>query len=109
MAEVYRHVGTTVARMAGNHPEMDRVAHTLLGLAKANSVPHIDTSAYISKLHVVNAPGKKGVRDRLVVAGDKAALSIEYGHYQYAKSKDGGYELRWIPGQFILTKAIAQI
>lgn len=110
MATVYRGIGTTVARMAGNHPEMDRVAGVLLRLAKANAVPHIDTTTYIRKLHVINAPGKKGVRDRLVVAGDKAAMSIEYGHAQLVKNPgNNGYDFKWIPGQFILTKAIAQI
>lgn len=110
MAYVYRGVGTTVARMAGNHPEMDRVANVLLGLAKANATPHIDTTAYIRKLSTKNVPGKKGVRDRLVIAGDKAAMSIEYGHSQLVKNPGGrGYDFKWVPGQFILTKAIAQI
>lgn len=110
MATVYRGIGTTVARMAGNHPEMDRVAGLLLGFAKGNAVSHIDTSAYIRKLHVINAPGKKGVRDRLVVAGDKAAISIEYGHTMVVKSPGrNGYDFRWVPGQYILTHAIAQI
>lgn len=110
MATVYKGVGTTVARMAGNHPEMDRVAAVLLGLAKANAIPHIYTSTYIRKLHVINAPGKKGVRDRLVVAGDKAAISIEYGHTAVVKNPGrNGFDFKWVPGQFILTKAIAQI
>lgn len=110
MASVNRGIGGTVARMAGNHAEMDIVAHKVIALAKLNATPHIDTSAYFRQLSVKNVPGKKGVRDRLVIAGDKAAMSIEYGHSQLVKNPSTNeLDFRWIPGQFILTKAIAQI
>ena len=110
MAEVYRHVPNQVARMAGNDAEMDRVAHKLLGLARVYAAPHIDTANYISKLKVRNIPGKKGVRDREVLAGDIAAMSIEYGHA--VRVKNAGFNqanFKWVPGQYILTRAINSV
>lgn len=107
MAEVYGWVPVGVARMAGRHPEMDRVANKLLALAKARAVPHILTSDYIRGLRVRKAPGKKGVTDRLVEATDKAAMSIEYGHA--VRINKAGYNeanFKWVPGQYILTGAI---
>ena len=99
MAEVYKWVGTGVARMAGNDPEMDRVAHMVLTIATARAVAHRLTGDYISKLGVKNVPGKKGVRDRLVFAGDKAAYSIEWGHWAPRKGAPGA---TWVPGQHIM-------
>lgn len=110
MATVYKNVPVMVARMAGLHPEMDLVANKLLGLAKARAIRHYLTGSYLSKLSVKNVPGKKGVRDRMVYAGDKAAMSIEYGHA--VRVKDAGhndYNFRWVPGQYILTGAIQAI
>lgn len=110
MAEVYKGVGTMVARMAGDHPEMDNVAHTLLALARFNAEQHRLTGNYIANLHVKNVPGKKRVRDRLVIAGDKAAISIEYGHAVRVKDPEPNESnFKWVPGQFILTDAIAMI
>ena len=110
MAHVNKGIGTTVARMTGNHPEMDRVAHELLALATARAVEHRLTGHYISKLSVKNVPGKKGVRDRLVIAGDIAAMSIEYGHsVRVKKAGHNEANFKWVPGQYILTGAIRAI
>lgn len=110
MAVVYKNVGVTVARMAGDSDEMDDVARKLLFLARARARKHVLTGAYISQLRATNVAGKKGVRDRLVTAGDKAAMSIEYGHAQRTNNKDGNKpDFRWIPGQYILTGAINEI
>ena len=110
MATVYRHVPVTVARMAGNDSTMDEVARKLYVLALARAQRHRLTGAYISQLGVKNVPGKKGVRDRMVYAGDKAAMSIEYGHaVRDPKAGYNQYNFRWVPGQYILTGAIAEI
>lgn len=110
MAVVYAHVPVTVARMAGNHSTMDQVAKKLYTLARARAESHRLTGAYIASLGVENVPGKKGVRDRLVYADDKAAMSIEYGHSQ--RIRNAGHNdanFKWVPGQFILTGAIGAI
>lgn len=110
MATVYAHVPVTVARMVGNDPIMDRVAAKLHSLAMARAIQHRLTGAYMAQLSVRNVPGKKGVRDRLVIAGDKAAISIEYGHAQrVAGEGDNSANFRWVPGQYILTGAINSI
>lgn len=110
MAEVFKNVGNQVARMAGDSSEMDVAAHKLLALAKARAVKHRLTGAYMARLSVENVAGKKGVRDRLVVAGDKAAMSIEYGHAQRTNNQDPSKsDFRWVPGQYILTGAINEI
>jgi hypothetical protein len=102
MAEVFRNVPVRVAKMAGDHEEMDIVAHRLMNVAQLLAAPHIDTRNYYSNMEVKNVPGRKGVRDRQVQANDPAAISIEYGHFNtWAK--------RHIEGQFILTRAIAAI
>jgi hypothetical protein len=110
MAKVYNHVPVMVARMAGNDFEMDRVAKKLYNIAYRRATAHRLTGNYLKKLSVKNVPGKKGVRDRMVYAGDVAAISIEYGHA--VRVKDAGhneYNFRWVPGQYILTGAIASI
>lgn len=103
MAEVFKWVGTGVARMAGNDPEMDRVARLVLFTAKNRARQHQLTGDYIGKLSAKNVPGKKGVRDRLIVAGDKAAYSIEWGHFSPRKGEPGA---TWVPGQHILGGAV---
>lgn len=107
MAEVFKHVPNQVARMAGDHPEMDLVANKLLFAAKVRARRHRLTGAYIAQLSTKNVPGKKGVRDRLVIAGDKAAMSIEYGHAHRTNNLDPSKaDFKWVPGQYILTGAI---
>lgn len=99
MAEVYRWVPNGVARMAGNDPEMDRVARLVLFTAKGRARAHRLTGAYLSQMHAKNVPGKKGVRDRLITAEDKAAISIEWGHWAPRKGEPGA---TWVPGQHIM-------
>lgn len=106
MAEVFKHVGVTVARMAGDSPVMDEVAARLLAAVMRRAIQHRLTGEYISKLDVKNVPGKKGVRDRIVVANDKAAYSIEWGHWAPGKGREGA---TWVPGQHILGGAIGEV
>ena len=110
MAVVYGWVPNAVARMAGDHDEMDLVAKKLWSRALQRAQQHRLTGAYISHLKIKNVPGKKGVRDRMVIAGDKAAMSIEYGH-AIRRNKAGRNEANfaWVPGQYILTGAINAI
>lgn len=110
MAEVFKTVGNQVARMAGDHPEMDIAANKLLMIARKRALKHRLTGAYLAQLKVENVAGKKGVRDRLVVAGDKASMSIEYGHsYRTNNDDPSKADFKWVPGQFILTGAINEI
>jgi hypothetical protein len=104
MAEVFKWVPNGVARMVGDDPVMDEVAHMVLGIVMARAIRHRLTGDYISKLSVANVPGKKGVRDRMIFAGDKAAYSIEWGHT--VTRRDG--TSYWLPGQHILGGAIAE-
>ena len=101
MAEVFKHVGVTVARMAGDSAEMDEVAARLMAAVLRRAAQHRLTGNYLAHLNVKNVPGKKGVRDRIVEATDKAAYSIEWGHY----TVNG----KWVPGQHILGGAINDV
>ena len=101
MAEVFKWVGVGVARMAGDSPVMDEVAQSLMAAVLRRAALHRLTGNYIQHLDVRNVPGKKGVRDRIVVATDKAAYSIEWGHYTQSGT--------WVPGQHILGGAIADV
>ena len=111
MAEVYRWVPVGVARMAGESSTMDDVAQTLLKITKARAERHRLTGNYIEHLSVISTPGKKGVRDRMVLASDIAAESIEWGHAVRIKGERDGNtpDFRWVPGQHILGGAIAEI
>lgn len=110
MAEVFKNVPNMVARMAGGSDEMDVAAGKLMAIVKKRAIKHRLTGAYIAQLKVRNVPGKKGVRDRLVEAGDKAAMSIEYGHAQRTNNQDPSKaDFKWVPGQYILTGAINEI
>lgn len=105
MADVFKWVPNGVARMAGDHPEMDRVARLVLFTVKNRARKHMLTGAYMAKLYAKNVPGKKGVRDRMIFAGDKAAWSIEWGHFSPNKRTP----VRWVPGQHILGGAIPEL
>jgi len=105
MAEVFRGVGNMVARMVGNHSVMDETAHMVMRIVEQRAIRHRLTGDYMSKLSVKNVPGKKGVRDRMIFAGDKAAYSIEWGHT--VTRRDG--TSYWLPGQHILGGAIAEV
>ena len=99
MAQVYKGIGTKIAKMPGVQPALDTAAATVLARAKTLAAGHVDTGAYAESLGVEKTPGKKGVVDRLVYSDDPAAAHIEYGHITR------GPRPRYVPGQFILTKA----
>lgn len=104
MATVFKSAGTRVAKLPGIQPLLDSVALGIKGRAAANisgSSEHA-SGAYASSLEVRSVPGRKGVRDRLVVANDEAAVHIEYGHLA---GGEGGSPT-WVPGKYPLTRAI---
>ena len=105
MAEVYHWVPNGVARMVGEDSIMDETAHELLKFAKRRAIAHRLTGNYLSKLRARSAPGKKGVRDRIVEARDEAAISIEFGH-TVVRADGSSY---WLEGQHILGGAIQDI
>ena len=104
MAQVFKGAGTKVAKLPGIQPLLDKAATRIKAAAASNisSSSAGSTGAYASNLEVRKVRGKKGVMDRLVVANDPGALSIEYGHLQ----GDPGGSPTWVPGKFPLTNAI---
>jgi hypothetical protein len=92
--------------MAGNSEEMDVVARALMFIVKRRARAHQLTGDYMGRLSVKNVPGKKGVRDRVVAADDKAAYSIEWGHFSPRKGEPGA---TWVPGQHILGGAVNEL
>lgn len=107
MAEVYPSAGTTVAIIAGRTQAMDAGAHRVLTAVRGVAARHTLTGAYMSKLSIVSARGQSGngrrVTDRLVVADDPAAVSIEYGHIQRVK---GARRVKYIPGLHIMRRGM---
>lgn len=98
MATVYKGVGTKIARLPGVQPVLQTAADEIRAKAVALAGGHTDTGAYVSSLTVKTVPGKKGVRDRLIIADDPASTPIEFGHL----TKSG----TWVEGQYILTRAL---
>jgi hypothetical protein len=80
MAQVYNHIGVTVARMTGDSEVMDVAAGRVRGTMVRLAARHVRTGSYIRRFSVERARGKSGVIDRLVVNDDPAALSIETTH-----------------------------
>lgn len=99
MAKIYRGTGLKVAKMPGMQPALDAAARQVLTSAKALAARHVKTGAYMRSLSAAPAPGEKGVTDRIIYSDDPAAAAIEYGYLT------NGDTPRWVPGQFILTRA----
>lgn len=111
MAQVNRSAGIIAARIAGESAAMDLAALVVLGKAKTVAARHRLTGRYISMLKVSKVRGKNGVKDRLVSATDPAAAPIEFGHYTVRARRHehsrrvSTNTVRWVPGQYIMTKA----
>lgn len=99
MAKVFKGTGTKVAKLPGIQPSLDGAARDVLNRAKALASRRRDTGMYMRSLFAVPTRGEKGVIDRLVIAGDPAALPIEFG------ALVGEEDPKFIPGQFIMTRA----
>lgn len=100
--------GPMAAVIAGRSQEMDLVAargaRAVRQVAAANRL----TGNYIDKVFTATVPSQKPskvgtVDDRLIVADDEAAVSIEYGHMVRFKN---ARRVRWVPGQHIMGRAI---
>lgn len=108
MAYVDPRAGSMAAQIAGRSTEMDVVANRGVRAVQSVAAGHRLTGTYISKVYAVTVPSvlpsKVGpIDDRLIVADDEAAVSIEYGHIIRYKT---ARRVRYVPGQHIMSKAI---
>lgn len=108
MAVVHSNVGVVVARIVGNHAVMDATAQKVLARARQVAGQHRLTGTYLGSFQVSRVPGRSGVTDRLVSNTDKAAVSIEYGHFT-RQGRTSQAPPRFVPGQHIMGKAAAQV
>lgn len=109
-AYVNPRVRVEAARIAGRSVDMDVAAARVLRSVKAVAAANRLTGEYMRNLSVQTVPGLTGngrlVDDRLVVADDPAAWSIEYGHLvRYKNSR----RVRWVPGQYPMTRGMALV
>ena len=111
MAYVSPLAGPMAAVIAGPSKQMDHAAQRGLTAVRNVAAAHRLTGNYLSKLSVVTAPSEKPskvgtVQDRLIVADDEAAVSIEYGHMiRYKNAR----RVRYVPGQHIMGRAIRMV
>lgn len=100
----------TVAQMCGESNALDEGAGRVLASVRAKAAESVLTGEYMSKLGIVTVPGESGtgrsVKDRLVVADDKAAVSIEYGHHT-RPDEDG--DRTFVPGKHPMTRGLAAV
>ncbi|KJL39910.1 DUF5403 family protein [Microbacterium trichothecenolyticum] len=109
----------TVAQMCGEDAVMGQAAGRVLRSVRTVAAQHVDTGNYMRKLGTVKVPGEKGtgrsVMDRLVVADDPAAASIEWGHFTTRITRAEGSRrvttgpLTWVPGKHIMAKGLARV
>lgn len=78
--DIYKGVGTKVARFDQIQIALERAAKKIETNARVLATAEGDTGAFAESLKVEAVPGKKGVKDRLVTADDPAAVWIEFGH-----------------------------
>lgn len=110
MAYVNERVRVDAARIAGKSPEMDVVAGRTHRAVRAVAAANRLTGNYINNLSVHTVPGLVGngrlVDDRLVVADDEGAASIEFGHMvRFTESR----RVKWVPGQYPMTRGMAMV
>ncbi|MFF7293225.1 DUF5403 family protein [Microbacterium sp. NPDC008134] len=111
MSYVDPRAGSMAAQIAGQSGEMDVVANRGLSAVRSIAAAHRLTGEYISKTYVVTVPSlepsKVGpIDDRLIVADDKAAVSIEYGHLVRFKNSR---RVKFVPGQHIMGQAVRAV
>lgn len=108
MSYVDPRAGSMAAQIAGRSTEMDMVANRGVRAVQAVAAGHRLTGEYISKVFATTVPSvvpsKVGpIDDRLIVADDKASVSIEFGHIVRFKN---ARRVRYVPGQHIMAKAL---
>lgn len=111
MSYVDPRAGSMAAQIAGQSREMDVVAQRGLRAVRSVAASHRLTGDYLSKTFVATVPSvqpsKVGpIDDRLIVADDKAAVSIEYGHLVRFKN---ARRVKFVPGQRIMSKALRAV
>lgn len=107
VAEVYANVGITAAKIAGEDPEIDRVANRLKVLAKSEAARNRKSGEFGDSIIVVRAKGRRGVTDRLVVATDPFAAVKEFGHV--IRNEAGGPDLGYVKGLHAMSNAIKRL
>ncbi len=103
MAQVYKTAGIIGARLAGESAAMDEAADELQRLARAEAAQHADTEHFQNSIESNRTRGKNGVIDRLVVATDPGAESIEFGHLSEGK------EPVWVAGKHSMRNAMIKM
>ena len=108
VAEVYANAGIDAARIAGEDPEMDRVANKLAALIKAEARGHRASGReFADSIVVRKVRGRRGVTDREVVATDPLAAAKEFGHV--IRNTADGPDLGYVRGMFTMARAIAKL
>lgn len=108
VAEVYANAGIDAARVAGEDPEMDRVASLLARLIKVQARGHrASGQEFADSLMVRRVRGRRGVTDREVVATDPLAAAKEFGHV--IRNEADGPVLGYVKGMFTMARAIARL
>lgn len=96
--------GPMAAVIAGKSTEMDLAAERGASAVRQVAAAHRLTGAYIRAVHTATVPSvqpsKVGhVDDRLIIADDPGAVSIEYGHTVPSTGEQ-------VPGQHIMQRAL---
>lgn len=108
VAEVYANVGIDAARIAGEDPEMDRVANLVASLVKAEARGHRASGhEFADSVIVTRVRGRRGVMDRAVIATDPLAAAKEFGHV--IRNEADGPDLGYVQGMFTMARAIAKL
>lgn len=108
VAEVYPTAGIDAARIAGEDPEMDRVANLLKGLIATEARGHRASGhVFAESLVVRRVRGRRGVTDREVVATDPLAAPKEFGHV--IRNEADGPVLGYVRGMFTMARAIRKL
>lgn len=100
MASVNKSAAIAAANSAEVQGALDVLAGRIAAAARAGAAGHGSLSADIT---VENVPGKRGVRDRLVVLDRPDGTYIEFGHV-HNRNPDV-----WVPGLFVIRNAVAAV
>lgn len=101
MAVVYPRLGTELARTPEVHAELQLLADKIATEVRARAGGHVRTGHYESSIEVLVDEASPSRGDRLVVATDDNAVSIEYGHVAAMRGRHG--PPRHVPGLHIMT------
>ncbi|UQN30657.1 DUF5403 family protein [Brachybacterium kimchii] len=98
MVSLSKNIGTRAAKIACELPEFDGAADGIRAEVSAEASRHSDTGHFASSIKKERVRGSRGVTDRLITSTDRAALSIEYGHFAHG-SKDSS--VSYVPGKHV--------